>query len=515
MPRVPALWLVLLAALGGGLGVACARKEPPGAELGAEPKRSVVGSAPQGATREDRREPSGAALGSLADNLPFAATGQKLASIAWRTWIYTDTGPERTRYGYLRAGAVVDARGPAIVNSGCAGGWYRINPRGFVCVGKGATLTLDDQVVQQAAVRAVRGQGLPFLYALSDSPPPHLYFRLPSRKEMLEVEGERVFDRAASFRASAEHNGIRGAFGQPGELPAFLADGGKLIKPYGVKQTLQYASHGGVANSGSGFALQKIFVWEGREFGLTTEHDLVALDRTRPVVPSEFAGVVLEDGEDLPVAFIDEHYATLWGESPSGALAPKTDVKRRQGFKLSGKKRSGGMWQTRDGDWLVGAAARIVEPRKDFPSFATGDRKWVDVSIGDQTLVAYVGRRAVFATLVSTGRGGMGDPERDLATVRGTFMIYDKSVSATMDGDEDHADSYSLLDVPFVQYFPKGFALHGTYWHDEFGRQRSHGCVNLSPKDSAWLFEWTDPPVPEGWHGVVNKDRGTVVYVHG
>ena len=51
-----------------------------------------------------------------------------------------------------------------------------------------------------------------------------------------------------------------------------------------------------------------------------------------------------------------------------------------------------------------------------------------------------------------------------------------------MDGDEDRATRYSLLDVPFVQYFHKGFALHGTYWHDEFGRKRSHGCVNLAPK---------------------------------
>jgi len=128
--------------------------------------------------------------------------------------------------------------------------------------------------------------------------------------------------------------------------------------------------------------------------------------------------------------------------------------------------------------------------------------------------MAYVGKTAVYATLVSTGRGVLGDPETESATPRGTFMVYAKHVSATMDGADDAADSYSLLDVPFVQYFHKGFALHGTYWHDEFGRVRSHGCVNLAPQDAAWLFEWTDPPVPEHWHGVINKERGTVVYVH-
>ena len=110
---------------------------------------------------------------------------------------------------------------------------------------------------------------------------------------------------------------------------------------------------------------------------------------------------------------------------------------------------------------------------------------------------------------------GLGDPEKVDATVRGTFMIYQKDVSSTMDGSEDRSDGYALQDVPFVQYFHKGFALHGTYWHDEFGKIRSHGCVNLAPVDAAWLFEWTDPNVPPGWHGALNKDRGTVVYIHG
>jgi lipoprotein-anchoring transpeptidase ErfK/SrfK len=93
-------------------------------------------------------------------------------------------------------------------------------------------------------------------------------------------------------------------------------------------------------------------------------------------------------------------------------------------------------------------------------------------------------------------------------------MIYQKEVSATMDGDlEATADSYALRDVPFVQYFHQGYALHGAYWHDEFGKMRSHGCVNLAPADAAWLFEWTDPAVPADWHGVLNKERGTVVVV--
>ncbi|MCC6526938.1 MAG: L,D-transpeptidase, partial [Polyangiaceae bacterium] len=51
-------------------------------------------------------------------------------------------------------------------------------------------------------------------------------------------------------------------------------------------------------------------------------------------------------------------------------------------------------------------------------------------------------------------------------------------------------------------------------WHDDFGRARSHGCVNLAPIDAAWLFGWTTPGVPEGWHAAMSLKGGTIVYIH-
>jgi lipoprotein-anchoring transpeptidase ErfK/SrfK len=195
-------------------------------------------------------------------------------------------------------------------------------------------------------------------------------------------------------------------------------------------------------------------------------------------------------------------------------MYPSATLTYREAVPLTGRKRAGGILEARDGSFVPESAMRVIQARTSFPSFATGDRKWVDVSIKEQSLVAYRGQRPVYVTLVSTGRDGLMDPETTNSTVRGTFMIYQKDVSSTMDGDEDRADSFNLHDVPFVQYFHKGYALHGTYWHDEFGHVRSHGCVNLAPADAAWLFEWTDPEVPPSWHGVINKERGTVVYVH-
>jgi lipoprotein-anchoring transpeptidase ErfK/SrfK len=63
-------------------------------------------------------------------------------------------------------------------------------------------------------------------------------------------------------------------------------------------------------------------------------------------------------------------------------------------------------------------------------------------------------------------------------------------------------------------YFNEGYALHAAYWHDSFGKPRSHGCINLSPEDARWVFEWSEPQVPEAWHGALSLRDGTLVYVH-
>jgi lipoprotein-anchoring transpeptidase ErfK/SrfK len=508
--------LALALALASSAAGCFRREDPPGARPAPDPSSAIV-SAPAGSGSDGAPTggpPSKEVLGTVQDNLPFAPDGTKLASIAWRNWVYTDVGRDRTRLGYLRAGQIADARGPAIVNDGCDGGWYRVNPRGFVCVGKGATKDLDNPVVVASSVRPVRGQGLPYVYAMAGEVPPLLYFKLASKDEIKKVEGD-IFGQALRFKQQLEVNGLENILGKPGAPPDFLGNGQSLEKPYGVENKLHFAVHAGRASPDSGFAIARVFEHENRIWGLTTELDIIALDRMKIVRPSAFHGVELGEGETLPVAFIDRHYAQKYKQSDSGQMVASGSYGFREPIKLTGKTngQGGTFYETRDGFWMTSDGARIVAPRKEFPSFVTGTRKWIDISITQQSLVAYVGQKPVYVTLVSTGRGGMGDPEKVAATVRGTFMVYAKHVSATMDGSEDKADSYALLDVPFVQYFHKGYALHGTYWHDDFGKVRSHGCVNLAPIDAAWLFEWTDPPVPDEWHSVINKDRGTVVHI--
>jgi len=530
------LGLVLLAL---GSASSCTTKgEPPGAGPSGEPIVVVAdpnATPPPSIARAANDEGAGSsaptpenspvvsesngdiAPGTLNDNMPFVPSGQKAGSTAWRSWIYTDIGPNRTRLGYLRVGAVVDIRGPVIKNEGCDEGWVRVNPRGFLCLGKGATTELGSPILAQTTVRPRRGEGHPYLYALANGDPPHFYFHLPSLAQVRRIEGVEPLSRFEQWHLLkvATVPKVAELIGKVEPPPAFLVQEGRLLKPYGVLQRLEEKVHSGRAAADSGFAISRVVSHEKRWYGITTEQDFVAMDRLRIAVPSSLRGVVVPEGAGLPLGFVTKEQLAKFTLDAQQRLVPSGALSKRQGVLLTGKTMPSGMMEARDGFWVAAEGLQLVHARKEFPSFATGDRKWIDLSILKQTLVAYRGKSPVFATLVSSGRGGMGDPETESATPRGTFMIYAKHVSATMDGADDAADSYSLLDVPFVQYFHKGFALHGTYWHDEFGKVRSHGCVNLAAYDAAWLFEWTDPQVSADWHGVINKERGTVVYIHG
>jgi hypothetical protein len=86
-----------------------------------------------------------------------------------------------------------------------------------------------------------------------------------------------------------------------------------------------------------------------------------------------------------------------------------------------------------------------------------------------------------------------------------------------MDNDEPGEPPYSLEDVPYVMYFKGAYAFHSAFWHDRFGRPRSHGCINLAPRDAKWLYNWAGPDLPPTWHGgsATEENPGTWVWVHG
>jgi LysM repeat protein len=112
------------------------------------------------------------------------------------------------------------------------------------------------------------------------------------------------------------------------------------------------------------------------------------------------------------------------------------------------------------------------------PGHGAAGEKWIDVNLSRQTLTAYEGTTAVFTAVVSTGT-------RWYPTVVGTFSVYVKYASTTMSGP-----GYYLTNVPYTMYFYRGYGIHGTYWHNNFGTPMSHGCVNMRTPDAQWLYNW-------------------------
>jgi hypothetical protein len=441
------------------------------------------------------------------------ASAPLLSSLARETWVYAEPRWGGRRLGYLRAGAEVARKPEPAGDRGCPGGWYGISPRGFVCAGLGATLEPRHPVAQLSARRPDLF-GLPYPYALSRVPPPPLYARLPSLDDQRRIEPERDYHVRKDARLARDAAYVSPPPSDP--VPDLLREGATLPGLAGERRGDEQRSLG-VASIRSGFALLATYQQQDRRFGLTTELALVPLDRTRIVRPSSFRGVALSDEFTLPVAFARVRHAQRYrAQTGSGVLAPSSALGWREAVALGeGSRMTGGAqyFETVDGGWVRADDVVRVDAARHAPGWSKGGRRWIDVSILRQALVAYEGSTPVYVTLVSTGADGLGDPEKTHSTIQGTFLVHTKHVTVTMDGDE-RGDEFDFSDVPFVQYFTQGYALHGTYWHDDFGRPRSHGCVNLSPIDAAWLFRWTTPEVPEGWHAALSARRGTVVYVH-
>jgi hypothetical protein len=120
--------------------------------------------------------------------------------------------------------------------------------------------------------------------------------------------------------------------------------------------------------------------------------------------------------------------------------------------------------------------------------------KRIEINLTQQHLKAFQENRVVLSTPVSTGAVFGGG--RDFRTPVGQFRVWRKRASRHMRGGTPGIDWFDLPGVPWVSYFTGGIALHGTYWHNDYGRQRSHGCVNLTPEHARWLYRWTDPAVP-------------------
>lgn len=117
------------------------------------------------------------------------------------------------------------------------------------------------------------------------------------------------------------------------------------------------------------------------------------------------------------------------------------------------------------------------------------NQRWIQVDLSDQRLTAWEGNTPMYSARVSTGREGDWTPP-------GVYAVETKYRTTSMQGE-----GYNIPDVPYVMYFFGSYAIHGVYWHNDFGAPASRGCVGLEPAQAEWLFDWAS----EGTRVVVQQ----------
>jgi hypothetical protein len=587
--------LVAAAALGG-----CKRTAAAGAP---SPSASASSALPPGHVTVDH--------GELDTKAPEQAP--RIAATVIATTVYKLPDTASRKLGYLRLGGSVPRDKEPVPGKGCKGDFYHVYPMGYVCTDE-ATIDLEAPIVRAASRRPDLGKPLPYQYGFVRATAPQ-YLRIPTKSEQdksefkldehlawyqehksevqtvilgandVALDGRGIavpgMKPPAGFRASTSlsENELFGGAGAD-DKPPFWLEGGKRdvlnVSGFDVPASAVFADR---VRRKTGLSFVGAFDTESdglkRRFGVTVDLRLIPVTKVKPDTGSPFHGIEITDKLPLPFAWVvlsdSKSYELVKGSDEARAHG---DVPKRAIVPLTGKARieqGERFYQTRKEPtvWLRAKDLGIVAPPPAWPEIAEKGGKWLDLSITQQTLVLYEGKRPFYATLVSTGRDRLGDPKETLSTPRGTFELKSKHVAAAMDSEENssvaggtrsrpviHSETtketiarltkakekgeeldeddrrrllniekgrdpeygitvrrgaagFELRDVPWIQYFASGYALHGAYWHDVFGIPRSHGCVNLSPIDARIVFRWTDPPVPDGWHGInVGSDMG-------
>nr|WP_233561905.1 L,D-transpeptidase [Sorangium cellulosum] len=570
------------------------------------------------------------ATGAAQQEAPVGAaaeppSGKPLLGVtAFVATVYKEPRDTSKKLGYLRVGSRVARSAEPAGTAGCPGGWYEIEPRGFLCVGEDATLDLDDPILKAAGPGPNLRTALPYRYAFVRAVLP-LYLRVPTAEEQRKSEFkldehlawfeenkatvQRVIlgandvpidERGAPLpgkqlgelglaKNSLElgEGALLGAEGENDPIPFWLEGGKRRIRNISDFKVPDYAVFADRARRFTGLSLIGSFPTGpeslNRRFAITTDLRLAPATKIKPDTGSPWHGVELNDQLTLPLAFVRARSARdvqIQGDKAT----PGKELPFRDVVPLSGRmRRIEGVkyYRTKDQRYVSQLDVGLAVAPSSWPVVAEKGEKWIEVSIQHQTLVLWEGKRPVYATLVSTGQAGVADPKTTTATVRGIFRIRNKHITATMDSNESssvggRADTtaeapsasrgakpdkggsskeraskkpgasaaakpeagakaprkgdgeygvtrrrgegtYALKDVPYIQYFAAGYALHAAYWHDVFGTPRSHGCINMSPIDAHRVFLWTEPRVPPGWHAINTGEElgeGTTIIVH-
>lgn len=427
--------------------------------------------------------------------------------------------------GFLWFGGSVPLKDKEPKNGPGCTSWYAIEPRGYVCVdGTRATLDPKDEELTRMLPYAP-DVASPWPHRYAESRGVYRYSEIPAAKEQRFREWD-LADHLARVeeakRGGKPHESLLGVDLSPATSPGFSL--GRLPSTiHEPRQRLTPLSTVAYSAEAAG---------EDRTWLLSADLLWVPKDRVVPYKKVTFAGVFLGKDAKLPLAFFRSKDRPKFKLDGARLLESADHFARLGHVELTGNRREQDgvtYLETREaGIWVKKGDAVVPNPQEKTPWGApvggadtrdgpAGRRTWLEASVWDGWLVAYEGTRPVFATLIAPGRGGTPrrgvDPIETASTPVGVFPITGKFATATMVAPGEFIHS----DVPWAQNFHGPHALHGAYWHDDWGDRKSGGCVNVSPIDGKWLFEFTEPPIPEGWHGVrwrPNQEPATTFVVH-
>jgi hypothetical protein len=394
------------------------------------------------------------------------ANGPRLGAVAHTTPVRKAPEQGAPIIGYLHAGASVARAEQAYSTEDCAGGWFPIRPRGFVCVNEGATLDLRHPTLTTMSIQPSLDLPLPYAYArtLKDAP---VYGVNVEKDSSISLVGTLPDQSGAAIVGSWEASDEKG---QAHNL-AMLTDG-RFVD----RESLQQAE------------------------------------------PSQLVGVELTEKVNLPVAFVVKHGIASW-DLEGATHKREKQLEPHDVLMLTGRfrtTRDEKFWELPDGSWVRNRDVTVAYKREQLPTFATPGRHWIDISIISGTVVAYLGDQPVYATLASVGVDRLSEEPGAKVTQRGEFAVVSKHVTALNANAAGFANKVEMHDVPWVLEMASGQLLHGAYWHRRFGVEHGPGNVQLSPADARWLWQWSTPALPEGWHaltGLEQNEASTIINI--
>jgi hypothetical protein len=421
-------------------------------------------------------------------------------------WSAPDMGSPRL--GYLRMGARTRLGDPRYATEDCPKGWYRLQEGGYACQGRGMLVGTKPRALRRPPPPPRTDELDPYRHGFIRRDWTPSYKRLPLPEEMwtppvLEADTDPETDAGT---------------GEPEVIP-HSTTGEEGTVDYHAYTRRKFKAVSALLSRGFWVAVSdRVFDDTTKQYYYETiAGNYVPAGSVHLVRPPSFRGYQVLGDSPLPAAIVTSRTASFF-ELRGGKFRGAGPVDRHNVYRVLDVHENKGQthYQVEGGRWLRDSQVEFF-PERQPPEGISLRQKWIRVDLSRQTLEAYEGSTPVYVTLISSGVPDAPDIETPTETPSGRFRVEFKHLTDNMTGTVGDDDSYSVEDVPWVQYIHRNIALHAAFWHSQFGRPKSHGCINLSPADARFLFDWSDPPLPAGWHGVAASDDrpGTLVIIEG